>query len=87
MKAFATIGLGSLGSISFQHAITASGTDRPYGIGADVWIRLDERLGLVVTATGGATASGYFMIKHDNIWQRLIIETKGAEPGAATLTA
>jgi hypothetical protein len=78
MKAFATIGLGSLGSISFQHAITASGADRPYGIGADTWIRLDERLGLVITSTGGATANGYFMVKHDNLWQRLTIEAKGA---------
>jgi len=82
MKAFATIGLGSLGSISFQHAITASGAERPYGIGAESWIRLDERLGLVVTSTGGATASGYFMIKHDNVWQRLNIETKGTTPDA-----
>ena len=82
MKAFATIGLGSLGSISFQHAITASGADRPYGIGADVWVRLDERLGLVITATGGAAASGYFMIKHDKVWQRLNIETKSVAPDA-----
>ena len=80
MKAFATLGLGSLGSISFQHAITASGADRPYGISADAWIRLDDRLGLVVTSTGAA-ASGYFMIKHDNVWQRLNIETKS--PAAA----
>jgi len=78
MKAFATIGLGSLGSISFQHAITASGADRPYGIQTDSWIRLDERLGLVITSTGGATASGYFMIKHDNVWQRLTLEAKGS---------
>ena len=82
MKAFATIGLGSLGSISFQHAITASGADRPYGIGADAWVRLDERLGLVITSTGGSAASGYFMIKHDNVWQRLSIEVKGAAPDA-----
>jgi hypothetical protein len=76
MKAFATIGLGSLGSISFQHAITASGADRPYGISADCWIRLDERLGLVVTPTGAAAVGGYFMVKHDNIWQRLNVETQ-----------
>jgi hypothetical protein len=80
MKAFATIGLGSLGSISFQHAISASGADRPYGIGTDAWIRLDERLGLVLTSTAGATANGYFMIKHDHVWQRLNIETKGVAP-------
>jgi len=80
MKAFATIGLGSLGSISFQHAVTTSGADRPYGIGADAWLRLDDRLGLVITSTGGAAATGYFMVKHDNVWQRLNIEAKSPTP-------
>ena len=77
MKAFATIGIGSLGSISFQHAIRTSGADRPYGIAADSWVRLDDNLGLVITSRGPA-ATGYFMLKHDNIWQRLTIETKPA---------
>ena len=75
MKAFATIGLGSLGSISFQHAIHASGADRPYGITADSWIRLENNLGLVVTSRT-PTPTAYFMLKHDNVWTRLTVETK-----------
>lgn len=76
MKAFATIGLGSLGSISFQHAIHALPADRPHGIAPDAWIRIDERLGLVVAGRkpGGAGISGYFMVKEGGAWQRLIEE-------------
>ena len=81
MKAFATIALGSLGSISFQHAIHASGADRPYGIPSDSWVRLDNHLGLVITSRGPA-ATGYFMLKHDNVWQRLNIENKTSTPDA-----
>jgi hypothetical protein len=77
MKAFATIGIGSLGSISFQHAVHASRADRPYGIAADSWIRLDDHLGLVITSRG-ATATGYFMLRHDNVWAPLHLESKGA---------
>jgi hypothetical protein len=79
MKAFATIGIGSLGSISFQHAIRTSGADRPYGIAADCWIRLDDHLGLVV-ASRGSTATGYFMLKRDNVWQRLDLENRSPAP-------
>src|SRR6185312_232072 len=50
MKAFATIGLGSLGSISFQHAISALPADRPHGVAPDSWVRLDEKVGLVICA-------------------------------------
>jgi hypothetical protein len=82
MKAFATIGIGSLGSISFQHAIHTSGADRPYGITADSWIRLDDHLGLVITSRGSC-ATGYFMLKHDNVWQRLNIETQSPAPPEA----
>jgi len=76
MKAFATIGLGSLGSISFQHAINALPADRPHGIAADAWIRLDERLGLVIATRkpGGAGIPGYFMVKEGGAWHRLIEE-------------
>jgi hypothetical protein len=76
MKAFATIGLGSLGSISFQHAINALPADRPHGVAADSWIRLDERLGLVIASRrpGGAGISGYFMVKEGGSWHRLIEE-------------
>jgi hypothetical protein len=77
MKTFATFGLGSLGSISFQHAIHALPADRPHGIAADCWVRLDERLGLVIdTAQSAAGASGYFMVKQGGIWQRLTLRTE-----------
>jgi hypothetical protein len=74
MKAFATIGLGSLGSISFQHAIHALPADRPHGVAADSWIRLDEKLGLVITGQrpDGAGISGYFMVRQSGMWHRLV---------------
>lgn len=74
MRTFATFGLGSLGSISFHHAIHALPADRPHGIAPDGWIRLDEKLGLVidtVQSAGGVT--GYFMVKQGDIWQRLVL--------------
>lgn len=75
MKTFATFGLGSLGSISFQHAIHALPADRPHGIAADCWIRLDERLGLVIDgAQSAGGASGYFMVKQSGIWHRLALK-------------
>ena len=77
MKTFATFGLGSLGSISFQHAIHALPADRPHGVAPDCWIRLDEKLGLVIDSaqsTGGL--SGYFMVKHAGIWQRLALKSE-----------
>jgi hypothetical protein len=80
MKAFATIGLGSLGSISFQHAIHALPADRPHGITADAWIRLDEKLGVVIATRrpGGNGISGYFMIKEAGSWHRLITDAAPA---------
>ena len=76
MKAFATIGLGSLGTISFQHAISALPADRPHGIASESWIRLDDRLGLVIAGRkpGGAGISGYFMVKDAGSWHRLVEE-------------
>jgi hypothetical protein len=77
MKAFATIGLGSLGSISFQHAVHALPADRPHGVTADCWIRLDEKLGLVIdTAQSAGDITGYFMVKQGDTWLRLT--SKGA---------
>jgi hypothetical protein len=74
MKTFATFGLGSLGSISFQHAIHALPADRPHGVAADCWICLDERLGLVIDAAQSAGgASGYFMVKQGGTWHRLSV--------------
>jgi hypothetical protein len=88
MRSFASIKLGSLGSLSIQHSISAT-ADRPPGISPDGWIRLDENLGIVVhapataTATPTATAStaaeppaatGYFMVKHGGLWLRLNLE-------------
>jgi hypothetical protein len=81
MKAFATIGLGSLGSISFQHAIHALPADRPHGVAPDAWIRLDEKLGVVITArrSNANGISGYFVVKEGGSWHRLITE-EAAEP-------
>lgn len=79
MKAFATIGLGSLGTISFQHAISALPADRPHGVAPDAWIRLDDKLGVVIAsrkAKGGV--SGYFVVKEGGSWHRLITDS-GAE--------
>jgi hypothetical protein len=82
MKAFATIGLGSLGSISFQHAIHALPADRPYGVPVDCWIRLDEKLGLVISAptAAGHGVNGYWMVKQAGTWHRLNVE----QPPTAT---
>lgn len=77
MKSFASIRLGSLGSISLQHTITRE-SDRPPGIAPECWIRLDENLGLVVTppALGSAAnvATGHLMFKHNGYWLRLQLE-------------
>jgi hypothetical protein len=76
MKAFATIGLGSLGSISFQHAIHALPADRPHGVAPEAWIRLDEKLGVVIASRkpGAMSISGYFMVKEGGAWHRLVEE-------------
>ena len=77
MRTFATFGLGSLGSISFQHAIHALPADRPYGIASDCWIRLDEKLGLVIESSQSAAGvTGYFMVKHAGTWQRLALKSE-----------
>jgi len=78
MKAFATLGLGPLGSITVQHAITALPADRPHGIAADCWLRLDEKLGLVITPKAGGV-SGYFMVKHGGAWHRLMQDSPGCD--------
>jgi hypothetical protein len=88
MRSFASIKLGSLGSLSIQHSISAT-ADRPPGISPDEWIRLDENLGIVVhaPATSTATAStaaappaatGYLMVKHGGLWLRLNLEGQPA---------
>ena len=76
MKAFATIGLGSLGSISFQHAISALPADRPYGVAPNAWIRLDENLGVVIGTQRPNTPGvpGYFMVKQQGSWHPLLTE-------------
>lgn len=77
MKTFATFGLGSLGSISFQHAIHTLPADRPHGVASDCWIRLDEKLGLAIdTAQSASGATGYFMVKQAGVWQRLALKTE-----------
>jgi hypothetical protein len=77
MKASATIGLGSLGSISFQHAINALPADRPHGVAPDCWIRLDDRLGLVIdTLQSSGGLSGHFMVKQGDMWHRLALQSE-----------
>jgi hypothetical protein len=88
MRSFASIKLGSLGSLSFQHSISAT-ADRPPGVSPDAWIRLDENLGIVVnaptttaatsaTAAAPPAATGYFMVKHGGLWLRLNLEAQPA---------
>ena len=75
MRTFATFGLGSLGSISFHHSIHALPADRPHGIAPDGWMRIDDKLGLVIDnaqSAGGLT--GYFMVKQGGVWQRLTLK-------------
>lgn len=89
MKSFASIRLGSLGSISLQHSIT-SGSDRPPGVAADCWIRLEENLGLVVTppplgSSATPVATGQLMFKHNGYWLRLQLE--GAPPAVRAVPA
>jgi hypothetical protein len=76
MKAFATIGLGSLGSISFQHAIHALPADRPHGIAPDCWVRLDDKLGLVIDSmpAEGGCVTGRLMVKQAGIWHPLSLK-------------
>jgi hypothetical protein len=76
MKAFATIGLGSLGSISFQHAIQALPADRPHGVAADCWVRLDDKLGLVIDSMPpeGGSVTGRFMVKQAGTWHPLTLK-------------
>ncbi|HLW24952.1 MAG TPA: hypothetical protein VKT22_11390 [Steroidobacteraceae bacterium] len=94
MKSFASIRLGSLGSISVQHSITSE-SDRPPGIAADAWIRLEDNLGVVVippprgsASSGTPVASGYLMVKHNGYWVRLQLENAAPAvqltPGTAT---
>jgi len=85
MKAFATIGLGSLGTISFQQAIHASRADRPHGVAADCWLPLHEHFGVVLSRKpcGGGSA-GYFMVKQNGVWHRFVDEvTRAAAPASA----
>jgi hypothetical protein len=76
MKAFATIGLGSLGSISFQHAIHALPADRPHGVAPDNWVRLDDKLGLVIDSMQpeGGIVAGHLMVKHAGVWHPLALK-------------
>ena len=81
MKSFASIRLGSLGSLNIQHSISRD-SDRPPGVARDAWIRLEENLGVVIappasSAAGAATppsATGHMMVKQNGSWVRLILE-------------
>jgi hypothetical protein len=89
MKASATIDLGSLGSISFQHAISALPADRPHGIVPEAWIRLDERLGLVIGSRrpNAPGINGYFMVKQGGMWHPLVLDTPAATLDTPSLTS
>jgi hypothetical protein len=75
LKSYASIKLGSLGSLSIQHSISAH-ADRPPGVAADEWICLEENLGIVITppqtsGSAAASATGYMMLKRKGVWVRL----------------
>jgi hypothetical protein len=79
MRSFATIGIGSLGSISIQHTMRLSASERPPGIVSDAWIRIEEDVGIVITSRQLAAtttlppcATGYFMVRHGGFWLRLL---------------
>jgi hypothetical protein len=77
MRSFASFGIGPLGSISIQHTIGSADSDRPAGISSDAWIRLQDTVGIVITsrqtgATLSPRATGYFVVKHDGVWLRLV---------------
>ena len=83
MKTFATIGIGSLGSISIQHSIFSSWDDRPAGVSATDWVRVSEDLGLVITsrqrnptAERAPCVEGYFVVRVAGSWLRLQEPTK-----------
>ncbi len=91
MKSFASIRLGSLGSISVQHSITSE-ADRPPGVAADAWIRLEDNLGLVVVpphpgSASSATpvATGHLMVRHNGYWLRLQLENAPAPTPASPM--
>jgi hypothetical protein len=86
MKTFATIGIGSLGSISIQHSMFSSWDDRPAGVGAADWVRVSEELGLVITsrqrnptAERPPCVEGYFVVRVAGAWLRLQ-EEAGQKP-------
>ncbi len=89
MKTFATIGIGSLGSISIQHSIFSSWDDRPAGVAAAEWVRVSEDLGLVITCRQGnptaerpPCAEGYFVVRVGGAWLRLKEPAKASSPRA-----
>jgi hypothetical protein len=78
MRTFATVGIGSLGSITVQHSVRSSASDRPPGIPQSAWIRLEEDAGIVITSAESAVgaalppcATGYLMVRHGGCWLRL----------------
>ena len=85
MRSFASIKLGPLGSFNIQHSISTD-FDRPAGVAADAWIRLDENLAVVITQPKGSargtaqpsSANGYMMVKQNGAWLRLNLETSAA---------
>jgi hypothetical protein len=44
-------------------------------VAPDCWIRLDEKLGLVIdTQQSGGGLGGHFMVKQDGMWHRLALK-------------
>ena len=83
MRAFATIGVGSLGSISIQHTMCSVAPELPPGIWAEAWIRIDENRGIVITLSHTVAAAplaeletGYFMVRDSGVWLR--VPSRGA---------
>ena len=83
MRAFATIGVGSPGSISIRHTMCSVAPELPRGIWTEAWVRIDENHGIVITLSHTvATAplaeleSGYFMVRDSGVWLR--VPSRGA---------
>lgn len=85
MKAFATIGLGSLGTLTFQHSVHASRPDRPHGVAPGAWLPLDENFGVVISrSSANGAIGGYFMVKQNGAWRRFQPEHAPTQAGSSS---
>ena len=97
MKTIAAAFLICASILTIHFAVGAAGADRPAGIAAPNWIPISDRLGIVVMPHDTypaaepdkqallltPAASGYFMVRSDAGWRRLVIVEPMKGPGAA----